>query len=195
MELSTWKPIKASSQLEKLMLKVVLNLVLLMAICSNRANAQETMYNPRSFEVQLTMVNGFKLKGLLWTVTQDSVYVKASAKKFWRDPQYPLEINGFSVSQIQEISIKRNYSLSKNYLTGYYSGVSLGILLSAIQPYPSGFTVIFAGLIGSTLGVLSAGLSGRKLLVLGNADNFKNHFLLLNQHAVLVKVAKPMAMK
>jgi hypothetical protein len=181
-----------SSSLSK---KLMLWSILAFALGTTQVSGQDVIYNPKPYEIKLTLTNGLQINGLLWKVTPDSIFIKSSGQKFWRDPQYPLKINAFSGGQIQEVMIKRNYSVAKNYLTGYYSGVGGGLIVALAQSYPSGFSVIFGGFIGSAVGLLSSGLAGRRLYILGNTDNLKNHFPLLNQHAVLVKISQPMAMQ
>lgn len=195
MEFSTNQPLLIKTMSSTLSKKLMIWSVLIFAIGITHAFGQDVIYNPKPYEIKVTLTNGLKINGLLWKVTPDSIFIKSSSQKFWRDPQYPLKINAFSGFEIQEIMIKRNYSVAKNYLTGYYSGVGGGLIAALAQTYPSGFSVIFGGLIGSTVGLLSSGIAGRKLYVLGNVDNLKNHFPLLNQHAVLVNISQPIALK
>ncbi|PZV87408.1 hypothetical protein CLV31_101281 [Algoriphagus aquaeductus] len=165
-------------------------MVLLIIGFSISVNAQENpqfIYNPKPSEAKVYFINGITINGLLFKVTADSVYIKLAGHKFWRDPQFPSEVRGFSAEQIDKIHLKRNYNLAKSYLTGFSTGIIGGSIVGTLQKYSSGFTPMLGGFIGSAAGLLASTAVGNTFEILANPENLRGHYPYINQRAILMR--------
>lgn len=166
-------------------------MVLLIIGFSISVNAQENpqfIYNPKPSEAKVYFINGITINGLLFKVTADSVYIKLAGHKFWRDPQFPSEVRGFSAEQIDKIHLKRNYNLAKSYLIGFSAGIVGGSIIGVAQKNDFNFfTPMLGGFIGSATGLLASTAVGNTIEILANSENLRGHYPFMNQRAILMR--------